>query len=177
MFGKLATTKTLLFLTTLIAALSGSFYAQSQESNRQDAALEKQLAQAKRCTCPGGYISVGQVSKARCGQICTGMNDCLFYLYRGGWCNVCPRPNGTCSAAKLEFNTNRRGSDIHEKNRDASSASACRNDCFANPKCKSFTFVRKGALPQSKKSGQCWLKFAIPKSVSDSCCTSGVVRP
>lgn len=175
--NKFTNVKTLLFLTTLIGAMSGSFYALGQEPDRQDVALDKQLAQSQRCTCPGGYISVGQVSKARCGEICTNMNDCLFTLYRGGWCNVCPRPNGTCSITRIEPNTNRRGSDIHEKNRDVGSANECKENCLANPKCKSFTFVRKGALPQSKKSAQCWLKHGIPKSVSDSCCTSGVVRP
>ncbi len=48
---------------------------------------------------------------------------------------------------------------------------ACRIQCEQDGACRAWTFVRKGV--QGPKA-RCWLKNAIPRAVSNGCCTSGV---
>jgi PAN domain len=47
----------------------------------------------------------------------------------------------------------------------------CHDSCFANPRCKAYTFV-KPATPDA--NGLCRLKETVPAAVAADCCVSGV---
>ena len=47
----------------------------------------------------------------------------------------------------------------------------CRDACYSQPQCRSFTYVKPGIQgPQAR----CWLKNAVPPPVENLCCISGV---
>lgn len=47
----------------------------------------------------------------------------------------------------------------------------CQDSCFANPRCKSYTFV----VPTTPEgNGLCRLKETVPAPVASNCCVSGV---
>ncbi len=48
----------------------------------------------------------------------------------------------------------------------------CQWKCQQDVKCKAWTFVNPGV---QGKYARCWLKYAIPKAVPNSCCTSGYI--
>lgn len=47
----------------------------------------------------------------------------------------------------------------------------CQASCFANPRCKAYTFV---APTTPEANGLCRLKDRVPAAVASNCCTSGV---
>lgn len=49
----------------------------------------------------------------------------------------------------------------------------CQNDCEANPKCKGFTFIRKGAY-NPNDSAMCYLASKVTGSAAHTCCISAV---
>lgn len=58
-----------------------------------------------------------------------------------------------------------------EQTSDFQSPVLCRDACFSQPQCRSFTYVKPGiAGPKAR----CWLKNAVPPSVESLCCISGV---
>ncbi len=50
----------------------------------------------------------------------------------------------------------------------------CEDACKKEAQCKAFTYVKPGI---QGGDAVCYLKDTVPASVSDNCCTSGVVRP
>lgn len=50
-------------------------------------------------------------------------------------------------------------------------AEACQEACAQNPRCRSYTYVRRGV---SGRMEGCWLKNGVPLPVEDGCCVSGV---
>lgn len=95
------------------------------------------------------------------------------------------------AAAAWEMNTDRPGMDIIEAakpgvqysgspfwiSKDVEAFVAlqiCEDACKKRTDCKAFTYVKPGV---QGKDGRCWLKRSVPKAVTNTCCTSGIVRP
>jgi PAN domain-containing protein len=51
----------------------------------------------------------------------------------------------------------------------------CQSDCAQDPKCKGFTFIRKGAYNQSDPP-MCYLASVVTGETSHKCCISAVKR-
>jgi|GEM_PF-6858246 len=49
----------------------------------------------------------------------------------------------------------------------------CANDCFHNPECKAFTYVKPG-FRYADSPCECWLKNGVPDPVTQEYCVSGV---
>jgi len=82
------------------------------------------------------------------------------------WALGAPAP-----AFALEQGINRPGGDFHGFDLPQPWPEKCRNACNADPRCKSWTYVKPGVQSQSAK---CWLKGTIPQPVRDPNCVSGV---
>lgn len=50
----------------------------------------------------------------------------------------------------------------------------CEDACLNDAQCKSFTYVKPGIQGDNAR---CYLKSGVPSATSNTCCTSGVVRP
>lgn len=73
----------------------------------------------------------------------------------------------------VEEGFDRPGADYEnfEQTSEFQSPSLCRDACYSQPKCRSFTYTKPGvAGPKAR----CWLKNAIPPPVESLCCISGV---
>ena len=70
--------------------------------------------------------------------------------------------------ANARDNENRPGYDYTQF--PARSEFLCFNTCAGESLCKAYTFVKPVFQGQN---GHCWLKRAMPRAVSDTCCASG----
>lgn len=75
---------------------------------------------------------------------------------------------------KMEWNTDRPGSDFSHFNLPSANPYLCRVRCEKNPKCKAWTYVRPNTI--QGPNPRCWLKNAVPAAKSNSCCISGVKK-
>lgn len=49
----------------------------------------------------------------------------------------------------------------------------CQYRCQTDNRCRAWTFVNPGVQgPRAR----CWLKYAVPPAVRNSCCTSGYIQ-
>ncbi len=71
----------------------------------------------------------------------------------------------------LEANVKRPGMDYRDFELSESRPELCQAECAGDARCRSFTYAKPGV--QGPKA-HCWLKFGIPSSVRDECCTSAV---
>ena len=75
------------------------------------------------------------------------------------------------AAGQWEPNTDRPGSDYRRVELASPRPELCRNACWAEPQCRSFTYARPGALgPRAL----CFLKDAVPPARPADCCLSAV---
>jgi tetratricopeptide (TPR) repeat protein len=72
----------------------------------------------------------------------------------------------------FERRTDRPGLDYRNFELAAPDPAACRSACLSAPECQAWTYVRPGV--QGPKA-RCWLKSAVPRRGTSSCCVSGVV--
>jgi len=73
----------------------------------------------------------------------------------------------------VEEGFDRPGADYEnfEQTGEFQSPGLCRDACYSQPQCRSFTYTKPGvAGPKAR----CWLKNAIPPPVESLCCISGV---
>lgn len=70
-------------------------------------------------------------------------------------------------------NTDRPGSDYSRTALSRADPHLCAQQCLADGKCLSFTYVRPG---QQGSNAVCYLKNKSPAKVVNTCCDSGVVR-
>ncbi len=71
----------------------------------------------------------------------------------------------------LEANVKRPGMDYRDFELSESRPELCQGECASDARCRSFTFAKPGV---EGPKAHCWLKFGIPSSVRDECCTSAV---
>jgi len=50
----------------------------------------------------------------------------------------------------------------------------CADECAANPQCKAYTFVKRGAYESNPNNGVCYLSSSFKSRVSHPCCISAV---
>ena len=72
----------------------------------------------------------------------------------------------------LEHSNDRPGLDYNSFELDTGYGH-CEFRCKNEKRCRAWTYVRPGI---QGARGRCWLKEGLPGSVSNDCCTSGVVR-
>lgn len=120
--------------------------------------------------CESPLVCEGQL----CRLPCRTSRDCS-----SGWlCLDTTPPARICADPRLitylnEQNKNRPGGDYRQIPDGTLDEKFCRSLCEDDPDCISFTYVKPGIQALTAK---CWLKKSAPDPVSDSCCTSGVVR-
>jgi hypothetical protein len=78
------------------------------------------------------------------------------------------------SQQTLENNIDRPGSDYNNFNMRANNPELCKQACFADTRCKAWTFVKPNTIQGPKP--RCWLKNAVPNAVNNNCCVSGVIK-
>jgi hypothetical protein len=83
-----------------------------------------------------------------------------------------PSPTNAANSYQYTYEegVNRYGGDYRSVCNIAS-ASACQAFCIADPRCKSWTWVKAGVQGEYP---MCWLKSGIAGKQNNSCCTSGV---
>jgi hypothetical protein len=74
----------------------------------------------------------------------------------------------------LEVNIDRPGSDYSSFDLQQANPHLCKQACAGDARCVAFTYVNPGVQGPSPR---CWLKNAVPRSVPNGCCTSGVKGP
>ena len=72
----------------------------------------------------------------------------------------------------LEFDIDRVGSDIWGITLPEANPVLCRDACFAEEKCRSWTYIKPNTI--QGPNPRCWLKYAVPLPTASSCCVSGV---
>lgn len=83
---------------------------------------------------------------------------------------------GACSGSKgvgvsAEQGFDRPGQDYRNFDLQAASPESCQAECAADPRCRSYVYVRPG---QQGARARCWLKSGVPNPVPSACCVSGV---
>jgi hypothetical protein len=78
---------------------------------------------------------------------------------------------GSSSAALMEWNTDRPGSDYAHFDLSRPVPQLCQERCQNEPNCKAWTYVRPGITGAKSR---CWLKNAIPPLTPNPYCVSGV---
>jgi hypothetical protein len=71
-----------------------------------------------------------------------------------------------------ELNTDRPGGDYRSFDLNGG-ADVCQRTCISERQCHAWTFVKVGI---QGPSARCWLKTTKPRTVANSCCTSGEVN-
>jgi hypothetical protein len=74
---------------------------------------------------------------------------------------------------QVEQNVDRGGSDYDNFDMRANNPLLCMQSCFADVRCKAWTFVKPNTGQGPKP--RCWLKTAVPAPTSNGCCASGVI--
>jgi hypothetical protein len=80
---------------------------------------------------------------------------------------------GVGPGTAYEPENDRWGGDILHADHDSRTPLSCQKDCFANPACKAWTFMKPQGSPR-RPIGHCWLKDSIPDATFTDCCISGV---
>ena len=70
-------------------------------------------------------------------------------------------------------NVDRPGSDYDNFDTRANNPNLCMQACFADTRCKAWTFVKPNTGQGPKP--RCWLKTGVPAPVTNGCCASGVI--
>jgi hypothetical protein len=70
----------------------------------------------------------------------------------------------------LEVNVNRIGSDYRDYELADNNPNRCHDDCMADARCQSFTFLRPS---YRGPNAHCFLKDSIPAASQNTCCISG----
>jgi hypothetical protein len=70
----------------------------------------------------------------------------------------------------LEVNVNRLGGDYRDYELADNNPNHCRDDCMADARCQSFTFLRPS---YRGPNAHCFLKNSIPSATQNTCCISG----
>jgi hypothetical protein len=73
---------------------------------------------------------------------------------------------------KMDWNTDRPGSDYKDFDLPAADPQLCQNACAGDAACKAWAYVK----PNSGQgfAPRCWLKDAVPAPVDNNCCVTGV---
>jgi len=78
-------------------------------------------------------------------------------------------------AEAMQWNTVRPGATFRSFNLRVAAPEACRDACFNNRYCRSWTYVKPYTLYGSRP--RCLLKDAVTPPRRDRCCVSGVIPP
>jgi hypothetical protein len=73
---------------------------------------------------------------------------------------------------KIEWNTDRSGSDFSNFNLMRADPKLCQHRCNNDSKCKAWTYVRPHTT--QGKNPRCWLKHSVPVARKNACCVSGI---
>jgi PAN domain-containing protein len=88
-----------------------------------------------------------------------------------GWQGRPTTPPPAPAARQWEPQTDRPGADYRNFDLRAPRPEMCRDACWSEPQCRSFTYVRPGV---QGPHARCWLKNVVPPSRPSDCCLSGV---
>jgi hypothetical protein len=77
----------------------------------------------------------------------------------------------TAAAGGLEVDVNRQGGDYRHFELRSYNPNECRDACFGDPRCRSFTYLRPSYWGPS---AHCFLKESTPAATQNPCCISGV---
>ncbi|OGF66381.1 MAG: hypothetical protein A2Y62_12455 [Candidatus Fischerbacteria bacterium RBG_13_37_8] len=72
-----------------------------------------------------------------------------------------------------EYDMNRPGKDYRDFDIPSADPFLCKQECFADTKCKAYTYVKPGV---QNENARCWLKYGIPEAIPSDCCISGVKK-
>ncbi|HEY0347836.1 MAG TPA: PAN domain-containing protein [Pyrinomonadaceae bacterium] len=86
-------------------------------------------------------------------------------------CCVSGIKSGSNSSSGLEVNVNRLGGDYRDYELADNNPNHCRDDCMADSRCQSFTFLRPS---YRGPNAHCFLKNSVPAATQETCCISGV---
>lgn len=76
-------------------------------------------------------------------------------------------------ADTFEVNWDRPGFDYSNFDMNSTREILCQWSCQKDRRCKAWTYVKPGI--QGPKP-RCWLKWAVPRAVPNTCCTSGIIN-
>jgi hypothetical protein len=88
-----------------------------------------------------------------------------------GWQGRPMTPPPAPVARQWEPQTDRPGSDYRSFDLRAPRPEMCRDACWNEPQCRSFTYVRPGV---QGPHARCYLKSLVPPARANDCCLSGV---
>jgi len=85
-----------------------------------------------------------------------------------------PSPlGGEVFEADMELNTDRPGYDYRNFDLTTPDPRLCKAQCEAKAPCLSWTYVLPGV---QAANARCWLKKAVPRTLANGCCVSGIKR-
>jgi PAN domain len=85
-----------------------------------------------------------------------------------------PSPlGGEVFEADMELNTDRPGYDYRNFDLTTPDPRLCKAQCEAEAPCPSWTYVLPGV---QAANARCWLKKAVPRTLANGCCVSGIKR-
>jgi PAN domain/Caspase domain len=85
-----------------------------------------------------------------------------------------PSPlGGEVFEADMELNTDRPGYDYRNFDLTTPDPRLCKAQCEAEAPCLSWTYVLPGV---QAANARCWLKKAVPRTLANGCCVSGIKR-
>ncbi|MBI2373640.1 MAG: PAN domain-containing protein [Deltaproteobacteria bacterium] len=146
----------------------GSDYTSLDLDKANPQLCKDRCASEERCVAYT-YVKPGvQGPKARCWLKDSVPNptpsDCCVS-------GVKPGPKVARADVELEPGIDRPGSDYRSFDLEKPEAALCKDACTAEAKCVAFTYVNPGVQGPMPR---CWLKNAIPATVPNACCVSGV---
>jgi hypothetical protein len=136
------------------------------ELSQADPAICRNECQSDATCRSFTYVKPGvQGANARCWlksdvPAASANNCCVSGVKGGGGGN-----------SGMEVNVNRIGGDYRDYEITDNNPNRCRDDCLADSRCQSFTFLRPS---YRGPNGHCFLKNSIPAASQNSCCISGV---
>ncbi len=80
-------------------------------------------------------------------------------------------PRQDKEADKIEYDTDRVGSDYRNFDLTRADPALCQTSCSGKVQCKAWTYVKPGI--QGLKA-RCWLKTSVPTAKHNACCVSGL---
>jgi hypothetical protein len=81
--------------------------------------------------------------------------------------------SATATADTFEIGWDRPGYDYYSYDMNNPREILCQWKCQQDGRCRAWTFVNPGV--QGSRA-RCWLKYAVPTAVRNSCCTSGIIQ-
>jgi hypothetical protein len=82
--------------------------------------------------------------------------------------------NDAIAQQPTEHNIDRPGLDYDNFDMRVNNPDLCKQACFADIKCKAWTFVKPNTTQGPKP--RCWLKTEVPQQVNNTCCDSGIIK-